>query len=92
MSGNGFPLPHRNIESAAFALSEASHQVRGGFNGTMSLSHITDTRGAPARRLSARSTASRPAVVAPWLEQAILFGMFSAAAGFWMAVIWWIVR
>lgn len=54
----------------------------------MSLSHIvTDRPGATGRRNKAR-----PDAFAPWLEQAILFGMFSAAAGFWMAVIWWIVR
>jgi len=63
----------------------------------MSFSHITETPGASAHGLSApraatRGASSRPAAFAPWLEQAILFGMFSAAAGFWMAVIWWIVR
>ncbi|MDO9412185.1 MAG: hypothetical protein Q7T81_06385 [Pseudolabrys sp.] len=38
----------------------------------------------------------RPAVSAarltPFVEKALLFWGFSAAAGFWMAVIWWIVR
>ena len=63
----------------------------------MSLSHISERHGAPAHKAmahsaAARSAASRPAAFAPWLEQAILFGMFAAAAGFWMAVIWWIVR
>jgi hypothetical protein len=30
--------------------------------------------------------------LSPFIEKAILFGTFSAAAGFWMAMIWWIVR
>ena len=68
----------------------------------MSLSDLTERQGAQAHRTSAhRASARRPSAqrpsaraeaFAPWLEQSILFGMFSAAAGFWMAVIWWIVR
>lgn len=28
----------------------------------------------------------------PLIEQAILFTLFAGGAGFWMAVIWWILR
>jgi hypothetical protein len=28
----------------------------------------------------------------PLLEQAMLFTFFAGAAGFWVAMIWWIVR
>lgn len=28
----------------------------------------------------------------PLLEQTMLFGFFAGAAGFWVAMIWWIVR
>ncbi len=58
----------------------------------MSLSDLTERQGAPAHRNSAQRPSARAQAFAPWLEQSILFGMFSAAAGFWMAVIWWIVR
>ena len=36
--------------------------------------------------------AARPAAFPPLVEQALLFGMFAAAALFWIAMIWWIVR
>ena len=31
------------------------------------------------------------AALPPWLEQTLLFGLFAAAALFWIAVIVWIV-
>jgi len=40
--------------------------------------------------LCSRRNTALPAT--PAVEQTILFGMFTAAAGFWMAVTWWIVR
>ena len=58
----------------------------------MSLSHLTDPQMADARSKAAQRPSARAQAFAPWLEQSILFGMVSAAAGFWMAVIWWIVR
>jgi hypothetical protein len=33
-----------------------------------------------------------PPAFPPLLEQALLFGLFVAAALFWIAMIWWIVR
>lgn len=41
---------------------------------------------------TALGRAQSRAALPPAVEQTILFGMFAAAAGFWMAVIWWIVR
>jgi hypothetical protein len=41
---------------------------------------------------AALGRAQTRAALPPAAEQTILFGMFTAAAGFWMAVIWWIVR
>jgi hypothetical protein len=35
---------------------------------------------------------ARPAAFPPLVEQALLFGLFAAAALFWIAMIWWIVR
>lgn len=58
----------------------------------MALSDLTERQVAHMHRISGRKTSARAEAFAPWLEQSILFGMFSAAAGFWMAVIWWIVR
>jgi hypothetical protein len=48
-------------------------------------------------RLSTRAERQhRPAAgearLTPLVEKVLLFWGFSAAAGFWMAVIWWIVR
>jgi hypothetical protein len=47
---------------------------------SMRLPHATKRPSATAARLT------------PFVEQALLFWGFSAAAGFWMAVIWWLVR
>jgi hypothetical protein len=58
----------------------------------MSLSHLTEHHAAATHRNPAPRPAARAKAIAPWLEQSILFGMVSAAAGFWIAVIWWIVR
>ncbi len=47
---------------------------------------------AGTRRAEAPPRPQTPAPLAPWLEQTLLFGLFAAAALFWIAVIWWIVR
>ncbi len=46
----------------------------------------------PQARASSRQKSARPAPFSPLVEQALLFGLFAAAALFWIAVIWWIVR
>lgn len=46
-----------------------------------------DKRPRPAVRAAARQPA-----FPPLLEQALLFSLFAAAALFWIAMIWWIVR
>lgn len=35
--------------------------------------------------------APAPVALLPFLEHLLLFALFSACAGFWFAVIWWIV-
>lgn len=63
--------------------------------GTMSdlLSYSrVDKRPRPVARVSSRKTPAVPAPFSPLVEQALLFGLFAAAALFWIAMIWWIVR
>ncbi len=48
------------------------------------------SKAGPYSKTGTHSAASWP--LPPWLEQILLFGMFAAAALFWIAVIWWIVR
>jgi len=40
----------------------------------------------------ARGAQTVRAPFSPLLEQAMLFTFFAGAAGFWVAMIWWIVR
>jgi hypothetical protein len=48
------------------------------------------SKAVPFSKTGTQSAAPRP--LPPWLEQILLFGLFAAAALFWIAVIWWIVR
>ncbi len=48
------------------------------------------SKAGPFSKTGTHSAESRP--LPPWLEQCLLFGLFAAAALFWIAVIWWIVR
>ena len=45
-----------------------------------------------ASQITARIASGTPAPFPPLVEQALLFGLFAAAALFWIAMIWWIVR
>jgi hypothetical protein len=47
---------------------------------------------ARANERQTRSAASVAPRLSPFAEKALLFWGFSAAAGCWMAVVWWIVR
>jgi hypothetical protein len=46
---------------------------------------------AAARRGGAEAEPARTALP-PLVEHLLLFGLFAGGAGFWIAVIWWIVR
>jgi hypothetical protein len=70
----------------SLALSESYRQER------FAMSIIDSMRLPPAGERLARPAARVAPRLSPFVEQALLFWGFAAVAGFWMAVIWWIVR
>lgn len=56
------------------------------------MSNIDSIRFPHATEQRKRASASVTPRLSPFVEQALLFWGFSAAAGCWMAVVWWIVR
>jgi hypothetical protein len=56
------------------------------------MSNIDSMRLPHATERDQRLSAVTAPALSPFVEKALLFWGFSAVAGCWMAVIWWIVR